>query len=139
MIKVSISRNNQVTNQGTFASQLEADAWLAQEEANKSFGKPAGFYPISQLSPEELAQEISRKEVDELGNPIEVMVEIPAQYSVAISDISLEVEQQRVNQEALAYLASTDWLVIRANEDLTKPIPEDVKVKRQEARNKIVK
>lgn len=95
MIKVSISRNNQVTNQGTFASQLEADAWLAQEESNKSFGKPAGFYPISQLSQEELAQEISRKVVDEFGNEIEPIVEIPAQYSVVISDISAEITEQK--------------------------------------------
>lgn len=118
MIKISISRNNQVTNQANFQTQAEADAWLAQEVANKSFGKPAGFYPISQLSPEELAQETSRKEVDELGNPLmEVMVEIPAQYSVATEDITAQVEAEKAKEaqkkadrsNRVVNLKSIDW------------------------------
>lgn len=100
MFKISITKNNQVTNQAHFQTQAEADAWLAQEEANKSFGKPAGFYPISQLSQEELAQEISRKEVDELGNPLmEVMVEIPAQYLVSTEDITAQVEAEKAKKD----------------------------------------
>jgi hypothetical protein len=47
-------------------------------------------------------------------------------------------EQERVNQESLAYLKETDWYVIRFQENGT-PIPEDVLAKRQEARDKVIR
>lgn len=46
--------------------------------------------------------------------------------------------QDLINQKALSYLSSTDWYVVRALET-NEPIPEDIKQKRQEARNSIVK
>lgn len=42
-------------------------------------------------------------------------------------------EQYKINSEALVYLASTDWYVVRFSETGVA-IPDDVKVKRQEAR-----
>lgn len=47
-------------------------------------------------------------------------------------------EQSKINQESLAYLAATDWYVTRFVETSIE-IPEDVKLKRQEARNSIVR
>lgn len=45
--------------------------------------------------------------------------------------------QAQINAEALAYLASTDWYVVRFTETLVA-IPDEVKVLRAEARLAIV-
>ena len=62
----------------------------------------------------------------------------PAEYTIEITDITAQVEQEKANAEALKYLAETDWLMIRELET-GKPMPEEIKLKRQEARNKVVK
>jgi len=46
--------------------------------------------------------------------------------------------QSIINQNARIYLASTDWYVIRAIEDPTKPVPENIATARQTARASIV-
>ena len=45
--------------------------------------------------------------------------------------------QERLNQESLAYLAATDWMVIRSFEK-GEPLPDGVADKRQGARDAIV-
>jgi hypothetical protein len=47
------------------------------------------------------------------------------------------IEQEKLNRTSLAYLVETDWQVIRAIETGTE-IPEDIKQKRQAARNSII-
>jgi len=64
---------------------------------------------------------------DENGYPI--LVDPPA---------PTEEELQVVkNQEARAYLASTDWYVIR-HQETGVAIPEEIAIKRQEAREQII-
>lgn len=46
--------------------------------------------------------------------------------------------QSVINMESRQYLASTDWMVIRASEDPTKPVPEEIVAARQAARDSIV-
>jgi len=53
------------------------------------------------------------------------------------ADMLARQEQGRINQEALAYLASTDWLVIRAMESGVAVAPE-VQLKRSKARASVV-
>jgi hypothetical protein len=65
-------------------------------------------------------------------------VKLKAEYTIVILDISAQVEQEKQNAEALAYLAETDWMVIREI-DAGVPCPVDVKAKRAEARSKIVR
>ena len=65
-------------------------------------------------------------------------VKLKAEYTIEILDISSQVEQEKQNAEALAYLAETDWMVIREI-DAGVPCPVDVKSKRAEARSKIVR
>lgn len=48
-----------------------------------------------------------------------------------------KIEQERINQEARAYLAETDWYVSRFVDEGT-PIPENIQMKRKEARSKVV-
>ena len=65
-------------------------------------------------------------------------VKLKAEYTVEIEDITAQVEQQRVNQEALAYLASTDWYIIREMDQGT-PCPAEIKSERAAARARIVR
>lgn len=62
----------------------------------------------------------------------------PEGYQVEYIDISAQVEQERINAEALKYLADTDWLIIREVDALI-PCPLEVKQLRTEARSRIVR
>lgn len=62
----------------------------------------------------------------------------PEGYWVEYEDITAQVEQEKINQEALKYLADTDWLIIREI-DTGVFCPLEVKQARQEARARIVK
>lgn len=62
----------------------------------------------------------------------------PEGYVLEYIDVSEQVAQEAINSEALAYLASTDWLIVREVETQV-PCPVEVKAKRAEARLKIVK
>jgi hypothetical protein len=57
-------------------------------------------------------------------------------FSLIVPTIS-KVEQEKINREALAYLANTDWYVVRKTESGVE-IPQDVSQARAEARAKIV-
>jgi hypothetical protein len=45
MIKVSIIKNNKITNEASFNTEEEADIWLKSQLKNKSFGE-VGTYKI---------------------------------------------------------------------------------------------
>ena len=77
-----------------------------------------------------------RPELDEMGQPTGVI--LPAEYTIEIEDITAQVAQEAINAEALAYLASTDWLVIR-EVDAGVLCPVEIKTERQAARARIVR
>lgn len=77
-----------------------------------------------------------RDELDAMGKP--TGNRLPAEYTIEIEDIGDELERQRVNAESLAYLASTDWLIIREMDEGT-PCPPEIRQARAEARARIVK
>lgn len=62
----------------------------------------------------------------------------PEGYQVEYIDMTAQMEQERINAESLAYLASTDWLIIR-EVDAGVPCPVEVKATRQAMRERIVK
>lgn len=76
--------------------------------------------------------------VPEVPAVMQKQVKLKAEYTVEITDISAQLEQERINKESLDYLASTDWLVIREM-DSGVPCPADIKAARQAAREAIVK
>lgn len=127
MFKVEIKKDNVVTNLASFDTVLEAQAWIDQEVMNNSWGLPERSIIINEELLDEQGEVLSPAVIDVL----------PAEYIVEIIDISEEVAQQKINEDALAYLNSTDWYVIRAQEDPTKPVPEDIKLLRQQAREQI--
>ncbi len=126
MIKISIKKQDQVTNQAQFSSQEEAQAWLASHEGMKSFGEPAQTIEQQvEISPAVLeSQELLDENGESFDPPQFQDVEIvPAQYEmqemhipgyvVEIEDISAKLEQEKANAEAQAFLDSSDWKVLR--------------------------
>ena len=135
MIIVSIKKDGQVTNQGSFDSMQAAQEWLAYHEGLKTFGQKAEV--IQQQV------EVSPAVLDEEGNEItpaqHEMQEIHISgYVVEIEDISAKLEQEQINKESQAFLDSTDWMVIRAAERGEELSPE-FKAERQAARELIIK
>lgn len=103
MFKVIIKNlSNIETHSATFSTMELATEWIAQQRLFMSWGKVTGFYPISFLSINELASEISRQTVDIDNQPLyEPMIEIPDQFTVEIIDISIEFQKRQIEQEAL--------------------------------------
>lgn len=65
-------------------------------------------------------------------------VKLRAEYTVEIEDITAMLELQSLSTEALRYLESTDWMIIREI-DAGIQCPAEVKQARAEARTKVVK
>lgn len=65
-------------------------------------------------------------------------VKLKPEYTCEMIDVTAEVNQNKVNHESLAYLASTDWYIIREM-DSGVQCPADIKQARNEARARIVK
>lgn len=131
MFKIEIKKQNQITNRAMFETESEALAWLAREEANNSFGKlerwvKEGLEDVSNALDSRVT-EIMGMEVEEFLLPKEYEVVGPVEF----------VDQDKINQEAKAYLASTDYLVIRMSETGVA-MDEAIMVLRQAARDRIV-
>jgi hypothetical protein len=75
--------------------------------------------------------------VPEVPAVMQKQVNLKAEFTVESADISQKIEQERINNEALEYLASTDWLIIREM-DSGVACPAEVKALRQAAREAIV-
>jgi hypothetical protein len=141
MIKVEIKNlQSFITNARQFETRQLAEAWVSEHSLALHFGKIAGEYPQSQLSQDEISQATNTRTTDESGRTlVEPVLTIPAQFTIEYTDISAQIIQDKLNVDSLAYLASTDWLVLRAIDDATKPVPEDIKQKRAAARAAIVR
>jgi hypothetical protein len=75
--------------------------------------------------------------VPEVPAVMQKQAKLRAEYTIEITDISQQIEQERINNEALAYLASTDWLIIREM-DSGLACPAEIKDLRQAAREAII-
>ena len=99
MIKVTISKQNVITNQGTFKTQEEANSWVAFHESQESFGKP-------QHETQVLVSEAIPEVKDEDGNVVQEAVEavyetkvIPAEYEIEVENITQQVSLEKSKQE----------------------------------------
>jgi len=104
--------------------------WQAEEVAFESIDGEV----FSKLEPEILLRpaDIASPTVTALPEP---MPNVPEDEFSA--EELIQQEQEAINSEALAYLMSTDWYIIRGRET-GAVIPADVLTKRQEARDSIV-
>lgn len=125
MFKVNIKKQDVITNSAQFETQVEVDAWIKSCEADKAFGMPEHTVVHPEIIDPETGEILQHEGVEI----------VPTEYTIEI--IENYVDQEKLNAEARAYLASTDYLVIRAMEDSSKPVPEEIKQARQLARDKV--
>jgi len=156
MKKVVITRKN---GSLSGAEMLDHQAWIADGVVGNWWGKPerwslhkdepmAEGYDEADVLEERIVEDYPAIDavMDDTGAIVQEAipakthkeVKLKAEYTIEILDISAQVDQEKQNAEALAYLASTDWLIIREI-DSGVPCPVDVKAKRAEARSKIVR
>jgi hypothetical protein len=150
MKNVIVTRKNGST---AGAEMSDPTQWIADCVAGNVWGKPEriveaieGTYDTADVLEEidELVSPAVEEVVDENGvvtipaSPavFKKMVKLKAEYTIEIQDISQQVEQEKTNREALEYLASTDWYVIREM-DSGISCPSDIKEARIAARASI--
>lgn len=147
--KVLGKNNNTIEYFGNDDLQQKIKQWIGKE-----FGLPERWISASEShDPADVIEREVREiapaveaTVDEQGNELspatdaitEEWVKLRAEYTVEIEDISAQLEQERINKEALDYLASTDWLIIREI-DAGVACPAEIKQARAEARARIVR
>jgi len=157
MKKVIIKNKQGVMGWG--AEMLDPTQWIADCVAGNVWGLPERWvlhkdepmalaYDEADVLEERIVEDMPAVEavMDDTGAIVQEEiparthkeVKLRAEYTVEILDITAQVEQERINAEALAYLASTDWLVIREI-DAGVPCPAEVKAERAAARARIVK
>lgn len=152
MIKYNVKRNGIITNSWTsdFANESyyeecfgNPERWVLHKDEPL-----AKLYDEADILEERVVEDIPAMDaiLDDNGIIIQEAtpakthkeVKLRAEYTIEIVDITAEIEQQKTNEEALAYLASTDWMVIRQL-DSGVAMPEEVRLARQAARERIVK
>lgn len=124
MYKVNIIKNNAITNSANFNSQEDAQSWLNRESLSGSFGKiqrevvelvseDSFGVVINYLENDEnIEDSISSRVIEGINGPITLHT-LPAEFSSEIIDISNQVSIENESREALAYLTSTDYKVLR--------------------------
>lgn len=100
MFKAKIIQSDGLETWTERQSEQELNQWIESISLTNAWGKPAGWYPITELTEEELATEIERREVESFSTT-SVEVRIPAQYQIEITDITAEIEAQKQMQKAL--------------------------------------
>jgi len=136
------------------AEMLDPQAWIAEGIAGNWWGKPDRVVPKSaDYDVADVLEEFDHvvnpaidEVVNESGEVVQeaipavtvTMVKLKAEYEISIEDITAQVEQEKINAEALAYLAATDFYTIR-EADAGTPCPAEIKAERAAARARIVK
>jgi hypothetical protein len=124
---------------------IETNSWLSDfsdaSHYEPCFGKPERWVlhkdePMAEGYDE--ADVLEERIVDDLLGSSHKEVKLKAEYTIEIEDITAQVEQEKINAEALAYLASTDFYIIR-EADAGTPCPAEIKAERAAARARIVK
>lgn len=150
MFKVQIKKQNQITNEAQFETEEQAQTWLDQESNNLSFGKIQreakeievtdmdGNVSVILDNNEDISKSISVREEKDLEGKIIKIHTLPKEFESEIIDITKEIEAQKASIEALAYLASTDFLIIKQAEGI-KECPSEIKELRAAARLKVIK
>lgn len=132
-IKVEIKRDNEVTHAAVFDSQMEVDAWIQSNEGIQSWGKLDRWVTADE---EDITGHTDSEEVDVFGITV-TRYFMPKVYTIEQSDITELFNINAESTEAKAYLASTDWYIIREF-DSGAPCPQEIKDARALARSKVI-
>lgn len=137
-----------------FSTQESPEQWIKKAVESNLWGLPERSVPasadfdeadvieryeheISLAVPEVMndAGEIVQAAVPAVTVP---MVKLRAEYVIEVIELEDDIEQKKTTEEALKYLAETDWYVIREMETGV-PYSAEIKEKRAEARLKVVR
>lgn len=155
MIRVEVKNriSQELITRAQFNTQQEVDSWIEDCKKSECFGKNErwireGEESISNAIESRIIEIYPAQEeiLDEDMNIIQEAREaitrteykLAAEYTIEQLDISAQINQERINQEALAYLASTDWMVIRAIESGVS-VPTEITTARAAARLSIIR
>ena len=139
MKKVIIKNIDGIQNYG--AKMEDPTAWIAECVAGCAWGKPERWVLHKDEEGAEAYDEadVLATESRSLEEGVDrLWVKLKAEYTVEIEDITAQVAQDAINAKALAYLASTDWLIIR-EVDSGVICPAEIKAERAAARARIVR
>lgn len=129
---IKILKNGIVTNVGP------DQEWLEKHQAMGSFGKNASTERVLvSLGIPAVLDENGAEIYAGVAEVVDI-IEVPADYTIVIEDIIDNSVQEKINADALKFLAETDYMIIREYE--TGIIcPEEIKDQRQAARDRIIK
>jgi hypothetical protein len=130
MIKASVKNlQNIETHFALFETQELAEQWF---NLNKfQFGKLARTLFEIQFTDESIEDAIDSEETLD-----GIVYSFPDAFTVEYTDVTVDVNYEKEAREARAYLASTDWYIIRKTETGVD-IPAEITLLRAEARLKI--
>lgn len=137
MKQIKVSKNGVLTNVLGYETQEEIAFFQAQEQLG-TFGTPAHNNTVV-ISPG-IPAVLDENGAEIFAGVAEVVdiIEVPADYTIVIEDIIDNSVQEKINADALKFLAETDYMIIREYE--TGIIcPEEIKDQRQAARDRIIK
>jgi hypothetical protein len=141
MKRLSIYKNNVLTNQLDFETQEALEAGLAYHQSKNHFGVNA--YSFEQ----EVTPAVPAVYEEQNGEQVEIQAAIPAEYetvnvsaeyTIQISDVTASLAQEAINAEAEAYLDETDKWATRLAETGVA-MPEGVSAARAAARLRIIR
>lgn len=141
MFKIEIKNlQDVVTNVAKFETQELCLAWLNKNKVTGTFGKLER--EVKEIidgvleNNEDIAKSISNREVEIAGNVVKVHT-LPQEFSHTITNITDQHLAEQESKEALAYLVSTDWMVVRKAETGVD-FPQEIKDLRAAARLKVL-
>lgn len=128
MKRLKIIKNSQVVQFCDFSSEDAINSFIeVLNQGDSGWGKPEHTIVVKEAVYDEDGV-LLEEEVTEL---------VPAEFTIEIEDITEEVNQKQINEEAELFLKQTDWMVVRFVDSGT-PIPEEIKEQRALARARIV-
>lgn len=149
LVQIKNKQSEQITNEAKFESMQEVTQWVTSCEADKAFGETSKE-EIKQVVLVEVSPAVEEVFDPETGEILvhaqeaileeqEVVIQeaCEAAYDILITEDY--VDQEEANSLALKYLAETDYLVIRALEDPSKPVPQEIAEARQAARDRVIR
>lgn len=117
MFKIQIKNlANVLTNEAQFDTMQNLNAWYNSIAPSGSFGKLER--EVREVSPgvldnnEDISKSVSSREEVIAGETV-VIHTLPQEFTVEITDVTVEHQAMLESNEARAYLHATDWYIIR--------------------------
>jgi hypothetical protein len=140
MIQVIIKNlQNEITHGAEFETIELAQNWINEVKPSGAWGKIERVVQDTLLNPvsdEDKAKAILVEDVIGFNDEIIKQYTLPQEFTIEIEDLTVQLQLEKEKQEAIKYLADTDWYIIRELDNGT-PCPVEIKQLRAEARLKI--